>query len=252
MRLARHSMTLAWRSLWHTRRTPEELIDVTLQPILFLTIFTFIFGGAIANGSQHDYLQFVLPGLLGQSIALGSVALGVNLSRDLEKGVFDRFRSLPIARSAPLVGAVAADDVRYVILTVVMLGFGYLIGFRIQTGVPETAAAIALALGFALSFCWISVFVGMVARSSGAVQGIVLLIAFPLSFGSSTFVDPSTMPGWLQKIAEYNPLTQLVDAVRALLLGGPAGEHVLGTLAAMAALLAVFVPLALRAYARRV
>ena len=252
MRLARHSMTLAWRSLVHTRRTPEELIDVTLQPVLFLLIFTYIFGGAIAGGSQQDYLQYVLPGLLGQSIALGSISLGVNLSRDLEKGVFDRFRSLPIARSAPLMGAVAADVVRYLILTVVMLGFGYLLGFRIQTGVAEAAGALALALGFALSFCWISVFVGMKARSSGAVQGIVMLIALPLTFGSSTFVDPSTMPGWLETISNYNPITQLVDAVRALLLGGPAGDHVLGTLAAMAALLAVFVPLALRAYARRV
>ena len=139
MRLARHSMTLAWRSLIHTRRTPEELIDVTLQPVLFLVIFTYIFGGAIAAGSQHDYLQFVLPGLLGQSIALGSISIGVNLSRDLEKGVFDRFRSLPIGRSVPLVGAVAADVVRYAILTVIMLGFGYVLGFRVQTGVLETS-----------------------------------------------------------------------------------------------------------------
>jgi oleandomycin transport system permease protein len=252
MRLARHSLTLAWRSLVHTRRTPEELIDVTLQPVLFLVIFTYIFGGAIMGGSQHDYLQFVLPGLLGQSIALGSISLGVNLSRDLEKGVFDRFRSLPISRSAPLVGAVAADVVRYAILTTVMLGFGYILGFRVQTGVPETIAALLLAVGFALSFCWISVFVGMIARSSGAVQGIVMLLVFPLSFGSSTFVDPDTMPDWLQWFAQYNPITQLVDAVRALLLGGPAGDHVLYTFAAMAGLLVVFVPLALRAYARRV
>jgi oleandomycin transport system permease protein len=249
--LVRHSLTIAWRSLINTRRTPEALIDVTLQPALFLLIFTYIFGGAIAAGSQHDYLQYLLPGLLGQSIALGGVAIGVNLSRDLEKGIFDRFRSLPIGRSVPLVGAVIADVVRYTILTVVMLGFGYVLGFRVQTGVLEALAACGLAIAFALCFCWISVWIGMLARTSGAVQGIVMLIVFPLSFGSSTFVDPSTMPAALEWFANVNPLSQLVDTVRALLLGGPVGEHLLWTFVSMAVLLVVFVPLALRAYGRR-
>lgn len=249
--LVRHSLTIAWRSLINTRRTPEALIDVTLQPALFLLVFTYIFGGAIAHGSQHDYLQFLLPGLLGQSIALGGVAIGVNLSRDLEKGIFDRFRSLPIGRSVPLVGAVIADVVRYAILTVVMLAFGYALGFRAQTGVLSVVAACVLAVAFALCLCWISVWIGMLARTSGAVQGIVFLIVFPLSFGSSTFVDPSTMPAALEWFANVNPLSQLVDAVRALLLGGPAGEHVLWTFVSMAGLLIVFVPLALRAYGRR-
>jgi oleandomycin transport system permease protein len=249
--LVRHSATLAWRSLVNTRRTPEALIDVTLQPVLFLIIFTYIFGGAIAHGSQHDYLQFLLPGLLGQSIALGGVAIGVNLSRDLEKGIFDRFRSLPIARSAPLVGAVLADVVRYTILTVVMLGFGYVLGFRAQTGVLSVAAACLLGVAFALCLCWISVWIGMLARTSGAVQGITMLIVFPLTFGSNTFVDPSTMPSWLEWFANVNPLSQLVGAVRALLIGGPAGEHVLWTFVSMGALLVVFVPLALRADGRR-
>ena len=251
MRLARHSMTLAWRSLWHTRRTPEELIDVTLQPILFLTIFTFIFGGAIAHGSQHDYLQFVLPGLLGQSIALGSVALGVNLSRDLEKGVFDRFRSLPIARSVPLVGAVLADFARYLILCVIYLGFGYAMGFRIHTDALSLLAAVLLAIAFALCFCWVSLWVGLVARSPGSVQGVMFLLIFPLAFGSSTYVSPSTMPGWLQAWNHVNPITRLVDAMRGLLIGGPVQTNLLLTFAWMAALLAVFVPLALRAYKRR-
>jgi oleandomycin transport system permease protein len=249
--LVRHSLTIAWRSLINTRRTPEALIDVTLQPALFLLIFTYIFGGAIAAGSQHDYLQYLLPGLLGQSIALGGVAIGVNLSRDLEKGIFDRFRSLPIGRSVPLVGAVIADVVRYTILTAVMLGFGYVLGFRVQTGVLPALAACGLAVAFALCFCWISVWIGMLARTSGAVQGIVMLIVFPLSFGSSTFVDPSTMPAALEWFAKVNPLSQLVDTVRALLLGGPVGEHLLWTLVSMVVLLVVFVPLALRAYARR-
>jgi len=251
MRLIRHSSTIAWRTLIKTARTPEQLLDVTLQPALFLVIFTYVFGGAIAAGSQHDYLQFLLPGLLGQSIALGGVAIGVNLNSDLEKGIFDRFRALPIARSAPLVGAVMADVVRYALLVAVFLGFGYAIGFRAQTDVLSVAAACALAVAFALCFCWISVWVGMVARTSGAVQGIVMLLVLPLTFASNTFVRTDTLPGALQTVADNNPLSQLVSSVRGLLIGGPVESHVLWTLAWMAGLLAVFVPLALSAYRRR-
>ena len=180
------------------------------------------------------------------------MAIGVNLNTDLEKGVFDRFRSLPISRAAPLVGAVLADVIRYLILTVVILGFGYVLGFRVQTGVLQAIAACLLAVSFALCLCWISVWIGMVARTPGAVQGITFLAVLPLSFASSTFADPDTMPGWLQAVTDYNPLSQLVDAVRGLLLGGPVATPVWHTLLAMAVLLVVFVPLALRAYARRV
>ena len=161
----RHAVVIAKRSLIKTWRTPEALIDVTLQPVIFLLMFTYIFGGAIAHGSQHAYLQFLLPGLLGQSIAMAGVALGQNLNADIEKGVFDRFRSLPIARATPLVGAVLADIARYLILCVITLGFGYLIGFRVQTGPLQALAAVAVSLAFALCFCWISVFVGMKART---------------------------------------------------------------------------------------
>jgi oleandomycin transport system permease protein len=246
----RHALALAKRSLIKTWRTPEALIDVTLQPVIFLLMFTYIFGGAIAGGSQHAYLQFLLPGLLGQSIAMSGIALGQNLNADIEKGVFDRFRSLPIARSAPLVGAVFADFARYLILCVVTLSFGYLIGFRIQTSVLDTVAAVAISIAFALCFCWISVFVGMVVRSSGAVQGVMFLLVLPLSFASNTFVKVSTMPGWLQDFVKVNPISHLVSTVRALMLGGPIGDNLLWTVGWMAVLVAVFVPLALRAYAR--
>src|SRR6201992_3598827 len=151
----RHSAALARRSLIKTIRTPEALIDVTLQPVIFLLLFTFLFGGAIAGGDRHAYLQFLLPGVLAQSRALEGVAMGQNLTADIKKGVFDRFRSLPVARSAPLVGAVAADVVRYLTVCVVMLAFGSAIGFRIQTGVLPTVAAVALSIGFGLCFCWI-------------------------------------------------------------------------------------------------
>jgi oleandomycin transport system permease protein len=247
----RHAVVLAKRNLIKTVRTPEQLIDVTIQPIIFLLLFVYVFGGAISGGSRHDYLQFLLPGLLGQGIAMGSIALGQNMNADIEKGVFDRFRSLPIARSAPLVGAVLADFFRYLVLCLIYLGFGYVIGFRILTGPADALAAIALSLGFALCFCWISLWVGLKVRTPGAVQGVMFLLVLPLSFGSNTFVKTSTMPGWLQAFVKVNPISHLVGAVRGLFLGGPVGHDLLWTFGWMAGLLAVFVPLALRAYNRR-
>jgi oleandomycin transport system permease protein len=250
-RLLRHSIVLAKRNLIGVMRNPEALIDVTLQPIIFLAMFTYIFGGAISHGSQHDYLQYLLPGILGQTIAFGCVAIGVNLNADIEKGVFDRFRSLPIARAAPLVGAVLGDIVRYTLLCSVTVGFGYVLGFRASTGVFDVVAACLLAIAFALCLSWASVLVGMLARTPGAVQGIVFLIMFPLTFGTSTFVPIGTMPDWLQTFTKFNPLTHLIGALRGLMLGGPVQTHLLWTLGWMAGLLAVFVPLALRAYRRR-
>jgi oleandomycin transport system permease protein len=250
-RTVRHAVALAKRNLIKTWRTPEQLIDVTIQPIVFLLLFVYVFGGALGGGSRHDYLQFLLPGLLAQGIAMGSVALGQNLNADIEKGVFDRFRSLPIARSAPLVGAVLADFFRYLILCVIYVGFGFVLGFRVETGVVPAIGAVALSIAFALSFCWISVWVGMMARTSGAVQGIMFLLIFPLAFGSNVYVDPSTMPGWLQEFVHVNPMSQLAGAVRGLTIGGTTASHVGWTLLWMTVLLSVFVPLALRAYRRR-
>jgi oleandomycin transport system permease protein len=250
-RTLRHSLVLARRNLIKTMRTPEQLVDVTLQPVIFLLLFTYVFGGAIGGGSQHDYLQYLLPGLLGQSIAMGSIALGQNLNADIEKGVFDRFRSLPIARSAPLVGAVLADFMRYLLLCVIFMGFGYLIGFRVTTDPLSAFAALSLSIAFALCFCWISVWIGMKVRTSGAVQGIMFLIVLPLSFASSTFVRASTMPGPLQAFVKVNPISHLVGTTRGLMLGGPIESNLIWTLGWMAALLVIFVPLALRGYARR-
>jgi oleandomycin transport system permease protein len=251
MRLLRHSLVLAKRNLIGVTRNPEALIDVTLQPIIFIGLFTFIFGGAVAHGSQHDYLQFLLPGVLAQLVAFAGASIGVNLNTDIEKGVFDRFRSLPIARSAPLIGAVLADLVRYALLCVISLGFGYALGFRAHTSAPEVLAACVIVIAFALCLSWISVFIGMLARTPGSVQGIVILIMFPLTFGSSTLVPADTLPGWLQSFTDVNPITHLVGAMRGLMLGGPVRSDLLWTFAWMAILLVVFVPLALRAYRRR-
>jgi oleandomycin transport system permease protein len=251
MTILRHSAVVARRSLIRTWRTPEALVDVTLQPIIFLLLFTYVFGGAISGGSQHDYLQFLLPGLLAQTIAMSGVSIGVNLNTDVEKGIFDRFRSLPIGRAVPLVGAVIADMARYALLCVVMLGFGYVLGFRASTSAPDVLLACVVAVAFALCLCWASVFVGMRARTPGAVQGLMILVVMPLSFGSSAFVAPDSMPGWLHAFVDVNPLTHLVGVERALLLGDPMDSHLAWTFGWMAALLAVFVPLALRAYRRR-
>jgi oleandomycin transport system permease protein len=249
--LVRHSVALARRSLIKTMRTPEALLDVTLQPVIFLLLFTYLLGGAISGGDRHGYLQFLLPGMLAQSLAMGGIALGQNLNADVEKGVFDRFRSLPVARSAPLIGSVVADVVRYLTVCAVMLGFGTIMGFRVETGFLPAVAAVALAIGFGLCFCWISVFVAMLVRTSGAVQGVMMLLVFPLSFGSPVFVQTDTLPGWLQAFVHVNPITPLVGTIRGLLVGGPVAGHLWATLAWMAGLLVVFVPLALRGYARR-
>jgi oleandomycin transport system permease protein len=247
----RHALVLAKRNLIKMVRTPEQFIDVTLQPVIFLGLFVYVFGGALAHGSQHAYLEFLLPGILAQTIAMTSITIGSNMNTDIAKGVFDRFRSLPIARSAPLVGAVFAEFSRYLIVCVVTVGFGYVVGFRITTDPLKLVASVAIAICFALSFVWISVFIGMTVRSAGAVQGVMFLLIFPLSFGSNVFVQASTMPGWLQAFVKVNPMSHLVSAVRGLMLGGPVGSQVGWTFAWCAGLIIVFFPLALRAYIRR-
>jgi oleandomycin transport system permease protein len=250
--LLRHSLALAQRSLIKTMRTPEALIDVTLQPVIFLALFTYVFGGAIAGtGHQHEYLQYLLPGILAQTIGMGATAIGVNLNTDISKGVFDRFRSLPIPRSAPLIGAVAADVVRYAIVSVVTLGMGMIMGFRITTNPLAAAGGCLIAVAFALCLSWVSVYLGMLVRTPGAVQGLMVLIVLPLSFGSNTFVQSSTLPGWMQGFVKVNPITQLASTVRGLYIGGPTASHLLWTCVWMVGLVAVFMPLAMRAYRRK-
>jgi oleandomycin transport system permease protein len=249
--LVRHSLSLAKRSLIKTWRTPEALIDVTLQPAIFLVIFVYIFGGAVAGDTQ-TYLQFLLPGILAQTIAQGSIAIGVNLNTDLGKGIFDRFKSLPIPRAAPLVGAVIGDVVRYIIVIISTFAVGYLMGFRILTDPLSAVAGSLLAVLFALCLSWVSVYIGMKVRTSGAVQGIMFLIIMPLSFASNVFVPATTLPGWMQSFVAWNPLTHLVAAMRGLFLGTPMGNSVYYTLAWCVGLVVVFMPLALRAYRKKV
>jgi oleandomycin transport system permease protein len=255
IRLVRNSLVLAKRNLIKLTRTPEQFIDVTLQPIIFLLLFYYVFGGALGSalghGSRHEYLEFLLPGLLGQTLAMSSISIGQNMNADIEKGVFDRFRALPIGRAVPLIGAVVADFFRYFSVCVITVGFGYILGFRVQTSMLALLAAIGLAVCFALSFAWVSLWIGMKMRTPGAVQGVMMLIVMPLTFGSSAFIPASTMPGWLQAFVKVNPISDVVGAVRGLLTSGPVASNVGWTFAWIAGLLVVFFPLALRAYIKR-
>lgn len=246
----RHSWVLAKRSLVKTWRTPEGLIDVTLSPIMFTLLFTYIFGGAIA-GSATEYLVFLIPGIIGQNIAFASVGIGIQLNADMEKGIFDRFRSLPISRIAPLFGAALGDIVRYILLIGIMLGTGYVLDYRIETSIIHALGAVALAIVFALSLAWAPMLVGLLARSQRAVQGIVFMTLFPLTFASNAFVPTDTMPDWLASFADANPLSHLIAAMRALLSGGDWGQPVGMTLLWSGIFVVVFAPLAIRAYSRR-
>ncbi|CCH31435.1 ABC transporter permease [Actinosynnema sp. NPDC047251] len=248
--LARHSLALAKRSLIKTVRTPEQLLDVTLQPVIFVVLFVYLLGGAVA-GSTHDYLQTLLPAIMVQTTLFGGMATGVNLNTDIGKGVFDRFRSLPIGRSAPLIGSVLGDLIRYVVAVVSLLVFGSILGFRVETGFLPALAACLLVILFAFSLSWAFVLVGMLVREPGAVQGIAFLVLFPLTFGTSMIAPADTLPSWLRSWVEVNPITHVMDAARGLMIGGPVAGPVLWTLLWSAVFVVVFAPLAVRAYRRR-
>ncbi|HEY7429162.1 MAG TPA: ABC transporter permease [Streptosporangiaceae bacterium] len=247
-----NGLTLAWRNVMQLKHSPEKLMDVTLMPIVFLLMFLYVFGGVVA-GSTHAYLEQLLPGLVGQMAMFATMGLGTALCEDIHKGVFDRFRSLPIARSSPLLGAVLGDTVRFCVVMAVLTGFGSALGFRFHTGLLSILAAYALAYVFYLAVCWVSVLIGLVAPSPETVQGISFIWTMPLVFGSSVLLaNTATMPGWLQAWVKINPVTHLADAVRALTVGGQVGSHALITLAWAAGIVAVAFPLAMRMYRRRV
>jgi len=246
----RHGGTLAWRGIVKTIHSPEALLDVTLQPVIFLLLFVYVFGGAIAGDTQ-TYLQFALPGVLVQTFVFASVGTGVALADDLNTGIFDRFRSLPIARSAPLVGAIAADLVRYLTSGLIMLGLGVLLGFRFGTGPLEVLAALGLVTVFAFALCWVFTALAMVVTQPRSVQGLSALIMLPITFGSNVFVPAATMPWWLRGFVEINPVSKLSDAVRGLLTGGPVAGPAIAAVMASALIVAIFAPLAVALYQRR-
>ena len=216
----RHTRTLTWRSVLKIRTNIEDVFALSLQPIMFLLVFTYVFGGAI-SGSAHRYLQYSLPGVLVMTVVFATMGTGLMLNQDISAGVFDRFRSLPIARWAPLAGAILGDLVRYLISVAVTLAFGMILGFRIGTNPIAAAVGCLLVLGFAVAMCWVSALIGMIVKTPQGVQAFGLIVMFPLVFGSNILVVSRTMPGWLQAWVNVNPMTLLTSATRGLMTGGP-------------------------------
>jgi ABC-2 type transport system permease protein len=246
----RQSLVMAWRGLLRIKHTPEQLFDVTFQPVLFTLMFAYVFGGAI-SGDVKSYLPVIIPGILVQTVITASVVTGVQLREDMEKGVFDRFRSLPIARIAPLAGALMADVVRYAIATSLTFAVGYLIGYRPDGGPGHLVVAGLAVMASAWAISWIFAFFGVTARSASGVQGASMIILLPLTILSNAFVPVHTMPGWLQTFVKANPVSHLVSAVRELANDGVFGRELAVSLLGAAAIAAVFAPLAVRAYMRR-
>ncbi len=246
----RHAATLAWRGVVKTIHSPEALIDVTLQPVIFLLLFVYVFGGAI-SGDPATYLRFALPGVLVQTVVFASAGTGTGLAEDLATGIFDRFRSLPIGRAAPLLGAIGADLVRYATSGVIMLVFGLVLGFRSTAGPLAWLAALGLVVVFAFALCWIFTALAMVVRTPRSVQGLGALVMLPITFGSNVFVPASTMPAWLRTFVEVNPVSKVADAIRGLLTGGPVLAPATAALGASAVIVLVFAPLAVALYRRR-
>jgi oleandomycin transport system permease protein len=247
----RNSFTLTWRSVLKIRTNSEDLIGLSLQPIMFLLLFTYVFGGAIAHGSTHKYLQYVLPGILVQTVLFATLGTGLMLNQDISAGIFDRFRSLPIARWAPLAGAILGDVTRYVISVVVTLGFAMVLGFRITTNPLAAVAGCLLVLAFAMAMCWVSALIGMLVKSPQGVQTFGFTAMFPIVFASGLLVPIQTMHGWLQAFAKANPMTLLAAACRGLMDGGPVAVNAAESMLWALGILVVFAPLAVRAYRRR-
>lgn len=245
-----NTLTMAYRGLVKIRRTPEQLFDVTLQPIIFTLMFTYIFGGAI-SGDVASYLPTIIPGILVQTVITTSVVTGTQLREDMDKGVFDRFRSLPIARIAPLSGALLADTIRYAIATTLTFTMGFLMGLRPEGGTGAVFAAGILVIACAWAISWIFAFFGVVARTASSVQGISMLVLFPLTFLSNAFVPVDTMPGWLQGFVNINPVSHLVTAVRELVNNGVFGADAWLSILGAAVIVAIFAPLTVRAYMRK-
>ncbi|WP_337191744.1 ABC transporter permease [Nocardioides flavescens] len=244
------TLALAWRALKKMQRNFEQMFDVTIQPILFTAMFAGIFGGAI-SGSVEEYLPLIITGLIGQTVLTACVATGVQIREDMDKGVFDRFKSLPIARIAPLAGPMLADMLRYLIASLLTFATGIALGYRPGGGVLGVLGAIALAVLTGWSMAWIFAWFGTVGRSAQGVQGISLMILFPLTFLSNAFVQPATMPGWLEAFAKVNPVSLVITAIRDLANDGAVTANVAWALLGCAVVVAVFAPLAVRSYGRR-
>jgi ABC-2 type transport system permease protein len=244
------AITFGWRGMLKVKHVPEQLLDVTITPVMFVFMFTYIFGGAIA-GSTGEYLDYILPGILVMSVLFTTVYSGVALNTDLTKGVVDRFRSLPIWRAAPLVGSLLGDTVRYLVGGTVIIVLGVILGFRPDEGVPGVLAALVLVLIFAFGLSWVFTTMGLLLRSPNAVMNAGFMSIFPLTFLSNVFVEPDTLPSALEAFVNVNPISILADASRGLMQGGVQTGDIMISLAVAAALTAVFAPLTTHLYRTR-
>jgi ABC transporter DrrB family efflux protein len=246
------TVVLAKRNLLRIPRAPDLLLSFTVQPIMFVLLFVYVFGGAIATPGFEDYTDFLMPGIVAQTMSFGGFVTALALSEDLRKGLIDRFRSLPMSRSAVLAGRTLADVATNVISLIIMVGVGLAVGFRFHSNPIEVVAGIGLMLLFGYAFSWIFAYCGLVASSGESAQAIGFIVIFPITFISSAFVPVDSMPSWLQPIAENNPFTTVVDAMRALWVDAPAGNDVWGAVLWSVGLIAVFAPLSVARYRRAV
>ncbi|MFI5658224.1 ABC transporter permease [Streptomyces sp. NPDC051684] len=244
------SLTFGWRAILKIKHVPEQLFDVTAFPVMMVLMYTYLFGGALA-GSPGEYIQYLLPGILVMSVVMITMYTGVSVNTDIEKGVFDRFRTLPIWRPSVMVGYLLGDALRYTIASVVMLAVGLIMGFRPDGGVLGVLAAIAILLVFSFAFSWIWTMFGLLLRTEKSVMGVSMMVIFPLTFLSDIFVKPETMPGWLQAFVNNNPVTHVASAVRGLMEGDWPTAAVLWSLGWAALLIAVFGPVTMRLYNRK-
>jgi ABC-2 type transport system permease protein len=242
-------LTLAWRAMLKIKHVPFQLFDVLVFPIMMTFMFTFLFGGALA-GSPREYVQWLIPGIVVQTMVFLTIYTGVGLCTDIQKGLFDRFKSLPIWQPAPVVGALVGDLSRYALAAVVVILVGLILGFRPGGGVPGVVAAVALILLFVSSVSWMWIIVGMLVKTPESVMTSSMLLLFPMTFVSNIFVDPRTMPGFMQTVVSFNPVTHLTDAARGLMHGDVQGKDVVWVLIASAIVTAVFAPIAMRLYYR--
>jgi ABC-2 type transport system permease protein/oleandomycin transport system permease protein len=246
-RLVNDTLVLAERNLMRLPRQPDLLIGFTIQPIMFVLLFAYVFGGAIVTPG-FDYIDFLIPGIIVQNVAFGGFVTALGLSEDLNKGLIDRFRSLPTSRASVLAGRTTADVVTNLLGIVILLGTGVIIGFTFETGVIESVGGVLLLLLFGFASSWIFAVIGMSVSSPEAANGIGFTLIFPITFISSAFVPVDSMPDALQWFAEINPVTIIVDAMRHLWLDTPAGNNVWGAVVWALALIAIFAPIAVSKY----
>lgn len=243
-------LTFGWRALLKVKHMPEQLFDVIVTPVMFTVMFTFLFGGALA-GSPDAYIQFLLPGILVQTVTFTTIYTGFTLNSDISKGIFDRFRSIPIWRASPIVGAMAGDTVRYTLSSLIVVVIGLILGFRPEAGVAGIAASLILLNVFGFGMSWIFVVLALIVRTPSVVMTMSWLVLMPLTFASNIFVDPATMPGWLRAFIDVNPVAILVTAVRDLMAGTATFQTIGVSLIGPALVTLICAPVAMALYARR-